>query len=87
MAPPAEAETVNFKRFHLLHQGATVADGICYEDSWTFDFPDGLLLMAPGWCEVRWRDGCSTTGLWQSTDLLLQAHGFTSTTELVWEGE
>ena len=63
----------------------TVAHGIRYADTWTLNFPDGLLLMAPGWCEMTLCGGRANTSLWQSADALMEVHGRDGAIELVWE--
>jgi hypothetical protein len=81
------------QQFHLMRHrdlsgvsgAGVVADGVRFAGPWTFDFPDGLLVMAPGWCELRWRGDRRSTSLWQSIDTMMSVHGHDGATELVWE--
>lgn len=81
------------QRFHLYrHHDVTgvsgagvVAKGVCHDDSWTFDFPEGLMELPPGWCELTWQGPLSSTSLWSSIDDLMGVHGHDGATGLIWD--
>jgi hypothetical protein len=90
---PGVCGGMNGRAFHLLRHHdlhgisgeGIVADGICHDQHWTFPFPDGPKPMPPGWCELKWRGGLTSTSLWQSVGVMMSVHGHDGATELVWE--
>jgi len=77
-------------RLHDVHGVSgegIVADGIQHEQEWCFDFPDGRLSFAPGWCELAWRGTLPSTSLWRSVDVLMGVHGHHGATVLVWKDQ
>lgn len=65
-----------------------VADGVVFNEPAKFEFPDGSRLhLPPGWVRLKWRGANSSTGLWQSVEMMLAVHGHNGLTRVVWADE